>query len=85
MFRLVWERVRASSRCNLIDKVLLKIARSGNDYRGAFNGNRRCAGVFRLRSFYMISAESVDGSFCVTIFQKKSKQNLILNCLQESA
>ena len=85
MFRLVWERVRASSRCNLIDKVLLKIARSGNDYREAFNGNRRCAGVFRLRSFYMISAESVDGSFCATIFQKKSKQNLILNCLQESA
>jgi len=68
LFRLVWERVRASSRCNLIDKVLLKIARSGNDYRGAFNGNRRFAGVFRLRSYYMISAESVDGLFCATIF-----------------
>ena len=68
MFRLVLERVRASSRCNLIDKVLLKIARSGNDYRGAFNGNRRSAGVFRLRSFYMISAASVDGSFWRIIF-----------------
>ena len=48
MFRLVWERVCVSSRCNLIEKVLLKIACLGNDYRGAFNGNRRFAGVFRI-------------------------------------
>ena len=68
MFRLVWKRDCASSRCNLIEKVLLKIARSGNDYRGAYYGNRRFAGVFRLRSFYMISAGSVDGLFCATIF-----------------
>ena len=61
-------RVRASSRCDLIEKVLLKIACSGNDYRGAYLGNRVFAGVFRLRSFYMISAESVDGSFFATIF-----------------
>ena len=47
---------------------MLEIARSGNDYRGAYYGNRRFAGVFRLQSFYMISAESVDGLFCVTIF-----------------
>lgn len=44
----MWECVCASSRCNLIVKVLLKIARSGNDYRGAFNGNRMFAGVFRI-------------------------------------
>ena len=50
------------------EKLLLEIARSGNDYRGAYNGNRRFTGVFRLRSFYMISAESVDGLFCHTIF-----------------
>ena len=68
MFRLVWERVRASFRCNPIKKVLLKIARSGNDYRGAYYGNRRCAGVFCLQSYYMIAAESVDGLFCATIF-----------------
>ena len=49
MFRLVLERVCASSRCNLIDKVLLKIARSENDYRGAYYGNRRFAGVFHLQ------------------------------------
>ena len=36
----MWEHVRASSRCNLIEKVLLKIACSGNDYRGAYYGNR---------------------------------------------
>ena len=35
-----------------------EIARSGNDYRGAYNGNRRFTGVFRLRSFYMISADT---------------------------
>ena len=68
MFRLVLERVCASSRCNLIEKVLLKIARWGNDYRGAYYGNRRIAGVFRLRAYYMISAGSVDGLFCATIF-----------------
>ena len=68
MFRLVCERVRASSRCNLVWEVLLEIARLGNDYREDFNGNRSFAGVFRLRSYYMISAESVDGSFCATIF-----------------
>ena len=49
MFRLVLERVRASSSCNLIEKVLLEIASSGNDYRGAYYGNRRFAGVFRLQ------------------------------------
>ena len=48
MFRLVWEHVCASSRCNLIEKVLLKIAHSGNDYRGAYYGNRSFAGVFRF-------------------------------------
>ena len=68
VFRLVLECVCASSRCNLIEKVLLKIAHSGNDYRGAYYGNRVFAGVFRLRSYYMISAESVDGLFCATIF-----------------
>ena len=47
---------------------MLEIARSGNDYRGAYYGNRRFAGVLRLRSFDMISAESVDGLFCHTIF-----------------
>ena len=47
------ERICASSRCNLIEKVLLKIARSGSDYRGAFNGNRRFAGVFRFAMFYI--------------------------------
>ena len=64
----MWERACASSRCNLIEKVLLRIARSGNDYRGAYYGNRRFAGVFRLQSFYMISVGSVDGLFCATIF-----------------
>ena len=43
------------------------------------------AGVFRLRSFDMISAESVDGLFCHTILWEISKQNLIFNCLRESA
>ena len=62
------ERVCASFRCNLVEKVLLKIARSGNDYRGAYYGNRGFARVFRLQSFYTISAEGVDGLFCATIF-----------------
>ena len=52
------------------EKVLLKIACSGNDYRGAYYGNRRFAGVFRFATIFVaFLRKAMMGFFVIRFFR----------------